>query len=104
MSQIIGLTITLFPGIGHPMFRKFEITPFHVHEKRRRSNADIAMASHTATQSNRACGASRYVGEGPTMTAEAATGPPSVRGPEVNPGPLYPHDRSRASNAASRSR
>ena len=49
MSQIIDLTITLFPGIGHPMFRKFEVTPFHVHEKHRRSNADIAMAIHTAT-------------------------------------------------------
>lgn len=49
MSQIIDLTITLSPGIGHPMFRKFEVTPFHVHEQHRRSNADIAMAIHTAT-------------------------------------------------------
>jgi len=49
VSQIIDLTITLSRGLGHPMFRKFEVTPFHVHEKHKRSNADIAMAIHTAT-------------------------------------------------------
>ena len=49
MSRIIDLTITLAPGVGHPMFRKFQVTPFHVHEIHRRSNADIAMAIHTAT-------------------------------------------------------
>lgn len=49
MSGIIDLTITLAPGVGHPMFRKFEVTPFHAHETHRRSNADIAMAIHTAT-------------------------------------------------------
>lgn len=49
MSRIIDLTITLAPGVGHPMFRKFEVTRFHVHETHRRSNADIAMAIHTAT-------------------------------------------------------
>jgi kynurenine formamidase len=31
------------------MFLKFQVTPFHVHETHRRSNADIAMAIHTAT-------------------------------------------------------
>lgn len=49
MSRIIDLTITLSPGVGHPMFRKFTVTPFHVHDTHRRSNADIAMAIHTAT-------------------------------------------------------
>lgn len=45
----IDLTIPLIPGIGHPMFRKFQVAPFHVHEIHRRSNADIFMAIHTAT-------------------------------------------------------
>ncbi len=49
MPRIIDLTITLAPGIGHPMFRKFHIAPFHVHEIHRRSNADLYMAIHTAT-------------------------------------------------------
>lgn len=49
MSRIIDLTITLAPGVGHPMFRKFQVAPFHVHEIHGRSNADIAMAIHTAT-------------------------------------------------------
>src|SRR5438874_1831883 len=31
------------------MFRPFQVAPFHVHEIHRRSNADIAMAIHTAT-------------------------------------------------------
>jgi arylformamidase len=49
MGRIIDLTITLAPGVGHPMFRKFAVAPFHVHEIHRRSNADFAMAIHTAT-------------------------------------------------------
>ena len=49
MPRIIDLTIMLVPGIGHPMFRKFHIAPFHVHEIHRRSNADLYMAIHTAT-------------------------------------------------------
>ncbi len=49
MPRIIDLTITLAPGIGHPMFRKVHIAPFHVHEIHRRSNADLYMAIHTAT-------------------------------------------------------
>lgn len=46
---IIDLTIPLASGVGHPMFRTFQVAPFHVHEIHRRSNADIAMAIHTAT-------------------------------------------------------
>ncbi len=46
---VIDLTIPLGPGVGHPMFRPFQVAPFHVHEIHRRSNADIAMAIHTAT-------------------------------------------------------
>ncbi|MDP2657899.1 MAG: cyclase family protein, partial [Candidatus Deferrimicrobium sp.] len=49
MPRIIDLTITLAPGLGHPMFRKLHIAPFHVHEIHRRSNADLYMAIHTAT-------------------------------------------------------
>jgi arylformamidase len=49
VSRIIDLTITLAPGIGHPMFRPFQLAPFHVHEIHRRSNADLYMAIHTAT-------------------------------------------------------
>lgn len=49
MTRIIDCTITLENGIGHPMFRKFQVAPFHVHEIHRRSNADIFMAIHTAT-------------------------------------------------------
>ncbi len=49
VSRIIDLTITLAPGIGHPMFRPFHVAPFHVHEIHRRSNADLYMAIHTAT-------------------------------------------------------
>lgn len=49
MSRIIDLTIPLAPGVGHPMFRKVHIAPFHVHEIHRRSNADLYMAIHTAT-------------------------------------------------------
>jgi len=49
VPRLIDLTITLEPGIGHPMFRKFHIAPFHVHEIHRRSNADLYMAIHTAT-------------------------------------------------------
>ncbi len=49
MSRIIDLTITLAPGIGHPMFRPFHVAPFHVHEIHHRSNADLYMAIHTAT-------------------------------------------------------
>jgi arylformamidase len=49
VSRIIDLTITLAPGIGHPMFRPFQVAPFHVHEIHRRSNADLFMAIHTAT-------------------------------------------------------
>lgn len=45
----IDLTIPLAPGIGHPMFRKSQVAPFHVHAIHRRSNADISMAIHTAT-------------------------------------------------------
>jgi kynurenine formamidase len=47
--RIIDLTIPLAPGVGHPMFRPFQVAPFHVHAIHRRSNADIAMAIHTAT-------------------------------------------------------
>jgi kynurenine formamidase len=46
---IIDLTIPLANGVGHPMFRKFQVAPFHVHEIHKRSNGDIAMAIHTAT-------------------------------------------------------
>jgi arylformamidase len=46
---LIDLTIPLAPGVGHPMFRKFQVAPFHVHEIHRRSNADLFMAIHTAT-------------------------------------------------------
>lgn len=49
MPRIIDLTIPLAPGVGHPMFRKVHIAPFHVHEIHRRSNADLHMAIHTAT-------------------------------------------------------
>ncbi len=49
MARIIDLTITLEPGVGHPMFRKLHIAPFHVHAVHRRSNADLYMAIHTAT-------------------------------------------------------
>lgn len=49
MPRIIDLTIPLAPGVGHPMFRKVHIAPFHVHEIHRRSNADLYMAIHTAT-------------------------------------------------------
>jgi len=49
VSRIIDLTIPLAPGVGHPMFRKVHIAPFHVHEIHRRSNADLYMAIHTAT-------------------------------------------------------
>ena len=49
MPRIIDLTIPLAPGVGHPMFRKVHIAPYHVHEIHRRSNADLYMAIHTAT-------------------------------------------------------
>ena len=49
MARIIDLTITLEPGVGHPMFRKVHIAPFHVHAVHRCSNADLYMAIHTAT-------------------------------------------------------
>jgi kynurenine formamidase len=50
MPRVIDLTIPLFPGVGgHPMFRTVEIEPFHVHERDRRSNADLSLAIHTAT-------------------------------------------------------
>lgn len=49
MPRILDLTIPLAPGIGHPMFRKVHIAPYHVHEIHRRSNADLYMAIHTAT-------------------------------------------------------
>jgi kynurenine formamidase len=49
VARIIDLTITLENGVGHPMFRKFLVAPFHVHEIHRRSNADLFMAIHTAT-------------------------------------------------------
>jgi kynurenine formamidase len=47
--RVIDLTLTLAPGVGHPMFRKVHLAPFHVHEIHRRSNADLFMALHTAT-------------------------------------------------------
>lgn len=47
--SLIDLTIPLSAGVGHPMFRKFQVAPFHVHDIHRRSNADICMAIHTAT-------------------------------------------------------
>jgi len=49
VPRIIDLTIPLAPGVGHPMFRKVHIAPYHVHEIHRRSNADLYMAIHTAT-------------------------------------------------------
>jgi arylformamidase len=49
MSRIIDLTITLANGVGHPMFRKVELVPHHVHEMHRRSNTDLCLAIHTAT-------------------------------------------------------
>jgi arylformamidase len=49
MTRILDLTIPLTTGIGHPMFRKVEVKPFHVHEIHRRSNADLSLAIHTAT-------------------------------------------------------
>lgn len=50
MSRVIDLTIPLAPGVGgHPMFRTVSIEPFHVHERDRRSNADLSLAIHTAT-------------------------------------------------------
>jgi len=49
VPRLIDLTIPLAPGVGHPMFRKVHIAPFHVHEIHRRSNADLYMAIHTAT-------------------------------------------------------
>jgi len=49
MPRIIDLTIPLSPGIGHPMFRKVQLAPYHVHEIHRRSNTDLSMAIHTAT-------------------------------------------------------
>jgi kynurenine formamidase len=49
VPRIIDLTHPLASGVGHPMFRKFQVAPFHVHEIHRRSNADICMAIHTAT-------------------------------------------------------
>jgi arylformamidase len=49
MPKIIDLTITLAPGVGHPMFRKVHLAPYHLHEIHRRSNADLYMAIHTAT-------------------------------------------------------
>jgi kynurenine formamidase len=49
MTRIIDLTLTLAPGVGHPMFRRVHLAPFHVHEIHRRSNADLFMALHTAT-------------------------------------------------------
>ena len=41
MTRFIDLTIPLASGVGHPMFRKVQIAPFHVHEIHRRSNADL---------------------------------------------------------------
>jgi len=49
MTQFIDLTVPLAPGVGHPMFRKVQIDPFHVHEVHRRSNADLFVALHTGT-------------------------------------------------------
>ena len=49
MPRILDLTIPLTTGIGHPMFRKVQVSPFHVHEVHRRSNADLSLAIHTAT-------------------------------------------------------
>jgi len=49
MARIIDLTIPLAQGVGHPMFRKVQLAPFHIHEIHRRSNTDLAMAIHTAT-------------------------------------------------------
>lgn len=49
MPRLIDLTIPLEPGVGHPMFRKVHLAPYHVHEIHRRSNADLYMAIHTAT-------------------------------------------------------
>lgn len=49
MPRIIDLTIPLASGIGHPMFRKVQVAPYHVHEIHRRSNADLSLAIHTAT-------------------------------------------------------
>ena len=49
MSRIIDLTIPLATGVGHPMFRKVDLVPYHVHEIHRRSNTDLCLAIHTAT-------------------------------------------------------
>jgi arylformamidase len=49
LSRIIDLTIPLSSGVGHPMFRKVHLAPYHVHEIHRRSNADLSLAIHTAT-------------------------------------------------------
>lgn len=49
MLRIIDLTIPLAAGVGHPMFRKVQVAPYHVHEIHRRSNADLSLAIHTAT-------------------------------------------------------
>jgi kynurenine formamidase len=49
MTQFIDLTIPLAPGVGHPMFRKVQIAPFHLHEIHHRSNADLFVALHTGT-------------------------------------------------------
>ncbi len=49
MPRILDLTIPLATGIGHPMFRKVQVNPFHVHKVHRRSNADLSLAIHTAT-------------------------------------------------------
>ena len=50
MPRVIDLTIPLAPGVGgHPMFRQVAIEPVHVHERDRRSNADLSLAIHTAT-------------------------------------------------------
>jgi kynurenine formamidase len=49
MPRIIDLTLPLAQGMGHPMFRKVHLAPYHVHEIHRRSNADLYMAIHTAT-------------------------------------------------------
>ncbi len=49
MFRIIDLTIPLASGVGHPMFRKVHLAPYHVHEIHRRSNTDLSLAIHTAT-------------------------------------------------------